>query len=146
MTDINTQINKTNFLLTVDAILKKNKKLVLVKRKWKPEKGKWALPGGIIKINETAEDALKREVKEETGYECKPEKLIGVFDDPERDPRGRAISICFKCKAKQKITDKTTETTSVKAFEEKKLPELAFDHEKMIKKWKNSKNTDSNKK
>lgn len=146
MKDIKTQVNGTQFLLTTDAILEKNNKLILVKRKWPPAKGQWALPGGIIQLNETAENAIKREVKEETGYDCQPEKLVGVFDDPERDPRGRAISICFKCKAKQKTTNETNETTAVKAFEQDSLPELAFDHKKMIEKWKNSKNTDSDKK
>ena len=78
--------------LTVDAIITKNDKILLIKRRRKPFKDFWALPGGFVNYGEKVEDAVIREVLEETNLECKIEKLLGVYSDPNRDPRGHTVS------------------------------------------------------
>ncbi|MEM1874937.1 MAG: NUDIX hydrolase, partial [Candidatus Hadarchaeales archaeon] len=84
--------------LAVDAVIKAKNGIVLVRRKNPPFRGKWALPGGFVKYGEKVEEALTREVKEETGLEVEIEKLLGVYSDPSRDPRGHVVSICFLAK------------------------------------------------
>ncbi|MHA1276227.1 MAG: NUDIX domain-containing protein, partial [Candidatus Helarchaeota archaeon] len=84
---------------TVDAIiLGSNESIVLVKRKNPPFEGMWALPGGFIELGEQVEDAVVREVKEETSLNVEIVKLSGVYSDPGRDPRGHTISIAYLCR------------------------------------------------
>jgi len=122
--------------LTVDAIIKTNDdKIVLVKRKNPPYKGWWALPGGIVEYGETVEEAVKREVKEETGLEVEIEKLVNVYSDPNRDPRGHFISICFLCRRIGGTLEAATDAAKVSVFPLKEVRnlKLAFDHKKMLK-------------
>ena len=122
--------------LTVDAIIKTNDdKVVLVKRKNPPYKGWWALPGGIVEYGETVEEAVKREVKEETGLEVEIEKLVNVYSDPNRDPRGHFISICFLCRMIGGTLEAATDAAEVSVFPLKEVRnlKLAFDHKKMLK-------------
>lgn len=87
------------FYLTVDAvvftILNKELKILLVKRKYEPFKGKFAIPGGFVKLNEELEDAAKRELKEETGVKDVFLKQLNAFGDVGRDLRGRVVTIPF---------------------------------------------------
>lgn len=71
-----------------DMVLVEGGRVLLVKRGREPFRGEWALPGGRIEDAETAEQCLKREMKEETGLEVEPVKLTGIYSDPGRDPRG----------------------------------------------------------
>uniref|UniRef100_A0A7J3TJT7 NUDIX hydrolase n=1 Tax=Geoglobus ahangari TaxID=113653 RepID=A0A7J3TJT7_9EURY len=107
--------------------------IVLIKRKNEPFKGYYALPGGIVEYGERVEDAVVREVREETGLECKIKKLVGVYSDPERDPRGHFVSICFLMEVVGGELRASSDAEDVKIFKLKELPKLAFDHEKMIK-------------
>jgi len=121
--------------LTVDAIIKVNDdKIVLVKRKNPPYKGWWALPGGIVEYGETVEEAVKREVGEETGLEIEIEKLVNVYSDPKRDPRGHFISICFLCRKTGGTLRAATDAANVSTFSLKEVKnlKLAFDHKKML--------------
>ena len=71
-------------------------KVLLVRRKSEPFQGRWALPGGFLNMDEAAEDAARRELREETGLDVTgPVEPIGSFDAPGRDPRGRTISLAF---------------------------------------------------
>ncbi|MEM0022621.1 MAG: NUDIX hydrolase, partial [Archaeoglobaceae archaeon] len=81
--------------LTVDAINTYERKIVMVKRRNEPFKDIYALPGGIVEYGETVENAVLREVEEETGLKGKIHSLVGVYSDPNRDPRGHFVSICF---------------------------------------------------
>lgn len=74
-----------------------NPTVLLIRRKWAPFEGQWALPGGHVDKGETALQAAVRELLEETGVEVRPEELhaLGVVDDPNRDPRGRYVSAAF---------------------------------------------------
>ncbi len=121
--------------LTVDAIIKVNdNKIVLVKRKNPPYKDWWALPGGIVEYGETVEEAVKREVREETGLEIEIEKLVNVYSNPKRDPRGHFISICFLCRKTGGTLRAATDAANVSIFSLKEVKnlKLAFDHKKML--------------
>lgn len=61
----------------------------MVKRGNEPAKGKWGIPGGVVEVGETVEEAVRREVREETGCECTPLKHLATFDSVRRDEDGR---------------------------------------------------------
>jgi 8-oxo-dGTP diphosphatase len=122
--------------LTVDPIIiTDDKKIILIKRVFDPYKDYWALPGGIVEYGETVEEAAIREAKEETGLDIKIEKLIGVYSDPDRDPRGHFVSVCFLCKPVGGEIKTSEETKEVKAFSKDEIKgiKLAFDHEKILR-------------
>ncbi len=118
--------------LTVDAIIPYRGGIVLIKRRNEPFKDYYALPGGIVEYGETVEQALIREVREETGLEVDPYKLVGVYSDPDRDPRGHFVSVCFIAIPKGGELKASSDAKDVGVFKLKSLPKLAFDHEKMI--------------
>jgi len=117
--------------IAVDGIITKDEKILLIKRKNEPFKGKWALPGGFVEYGERVEEAVLREIKEETGLDAKIKKLFGVYSDPNRDPRGHTISIVFILEDKGKVKG-GDDAEEAKFFELKKLPPLAFDHKKIV--------------
>ncbi|MFX1287148.1 MAG: NUDIX domain-containing protein, partial [Promethearchaeota archaeon] len=89
---------KLKFGHTVDAVIQDdNQNIVLIKRRYAPYKDKYALPGGFIKYNEDPEQAVIREVREETNLAVKIESKIGTYDQKGRDPRGKIISTAFRC-------------------------------------------------
>ena len=118
--------------ITVDGIIIKNEKILLIKRKNKPFKDKWALPGGFVEYNEKVEDAVIREIFEETGLKTKINKIIGIYSDPERDPRGHTITIAYLLKIKDGIIKSGDDALDAKFFHLKQLPLLSFDHDKII--------------
>ena len=77
--------------MAVDAVLLHEDKLVLVRRGKPPFRGRYALPGGGVEFGERLEEAVEREVLEETGLESEVMRLLGVYGDPGRDPRGHTI-------------------------------------------------------
>lgn len=118
--------------LTVDGIIIQNKKLVLIKRANPPYKGKFALPGGFVEYNETVEDAVVREIKEETGLKTKIKSLSGVYSDPKRDPRGHTVSVVFELSVKGGKLKSGSDAKEAKFFPLNKIPKLAFDHDKIV--------------
>jgi ADP-ribose pyrophosphatase YjhB (NUDIX family) len=80
---------------TVDVILERDSKILMVRRKAEPFKGGIALPGGFVNEGETVEEAAKREAMEETSLDIEPIDILGVYSDPERDPRGHSLSVVF---------------------------------------------------
>ena len=115
--------------LAVDAIINFDSGIVLVKRK-NPPYG-WALPGGFVEYGETVEEAVVREVREETGLDLQKIELLGVYSDPERDPRGHTVSVCFSAEGTGKL-QAASDAAAVKLYELDALPELAFDHRQII--------------
>lgn len=118
--------------LTVDAVIIKDDSVILIKRKNEPFRNKWALPGGFVEYGETVENAVIREAREETGLEVRIEKLLGVYSEPNRDPRGHTVSVCFLCRIVAGKLRADTDSGDVREFKFLELPELAFDHEKII--------------
>jgi len=117
--------------LTVDSVILFKNKLVLVKRKNPPYEGNFALPGGFVEIGESTEKAVSREAFEETGLSIEILKLIGVYSDPERDPRRHTVSVCYLAKGDGDLKS-GSDADAVELFELDSIPELAFDHNKMI--------------
>jgi mutator protein MutT len=116
---------------TVDAVIISDNRILLIKRGRDPFKNYWALPGGYIDWNETAEEAVAREVKEEVGLTVLSTQLIGVYSSPDRHPQ-QAINIAFSVtvSGEAKAGDDAREFKWIPIDE---LPEeLAFDHKKII--------------
>ena len=111
-------------------------KLLLVNRKYEPYKGKWALPGGFVNIDEELDDAVARELAEETGLVGVRLEQIHTFGNVGRDPRGRVITVTFmgivtEGQNKLKAGD---DAAKVRWFDIEKLPkDLAFDHNEVVR-------------
>lgn len=139
-----------NPIPTVDAIIVKNSQILLVKRKKEPFKEMWVLPGGFINEGEKAEDAAKREVMEETSLEIELDSILGVYSDPNRDPRGHIMSIVFigriisnGSKTMPVAGDDAADTRWVD-LETMNNENFGFDHKKIVGdyiKWKQSRQT-----
>ncbi len=126
--------------VTVDAIVfgySKNDgvSVLLIKRKYPPFKDSWAIPGGFILENESLEEAVKRELQEETGIKVNYLEQLYTFGDPERDPRQRIISIAYFALVKSSLFQQlkaTTDAEEAQWFSINKLPTLAFDHKEIL--------------
>ncbi len=125
--------------LTVDCVLfgfeKLRLKILLIERKDEPYKDCWALPGGFVEMNETTEQAASRELLEETGLANIYMEQFHTFSTVDRDPRGRVVSVAYltvvniaDCKVKAGDDAKDS-----KWFYLEDLPQLAFDHDAVIK-------------
>jgi 8-oxo-dGTP diphosphatase len=111
-------------------------KLLLVNRKNEPFKGRWALPGGFVDIDEELEDAAARELAEETGLTGVPLEQIHTAGKVGRDPRGRVITVVFMgvaSKPQRKIRA-GDDAAKVRWFNIENLPkDLAFDHNETVR-------------
>lgn len=126
-------------IVTVDALVftfsKGKAKVLLIKRANEPFKGKWAVPGGFIEIDEELEDAVVRELAEETGLTSVRLEQMHTFGKCGRDPRGRQITIVFmgivtEGHNKIKAGD---DAARARWFDIDKLPkDLAFDHNEVV--------------
>jgi 8-oxo-dGTP diphosphatase len=117
------------FRLHEDAL-----KVLLIQRAFPPHKGKWALPGGFVNIAETLEEAALREMEEETGVRDVYLEQLYTFGDPKRDPRGRVITVAyFALISKDVKVQAGEEATHAEWHPVIKVPELAFDHDKILK-------------
>ncbi|MBN2156848.1 MAG: NUDIX hydrolase [Candidatus Lokiarchaeota archaeon] len=129
-----------NPMRTVDAvIIDDNNRILLIKRRWEPFKGAYALPGGFIELAEEHIDALVRETREETGVELQYGEMqfIKVFDDKNRDPRGPVHSYAYLCRVDD-IEERTRNYHDkgrllIIHINDLKDFKLAFDHRYIIK-------------
>jgi 8-oxo-dGTP diphosphatase len=119
--------------ITVDGIVIKEHSILLVQRKHEPFQGLWALPGGFVEYGEMTETAVMREVKEETGLQTTILGLLGVYSDPNRDPRGHTITVAYQLTPVSGNLLAGDDAASVRYFKENELPMLAFDHAKIVK-------------
>ena len=119
-----------NPIPTVDIIIEIAGKIVLIKRK-NPPHG-WAIPGGFIDYGESAEEAARREAKEETGLDIRGIRQFHTYSDPGRDPRRHTISVVFVAQAEgqPKACD---DAADIGLFDQDILPgALAFDHRQIL--------------
>lgn len=118
-------------LLTVDALILYDNKLVLIRRRNPPFENDFALPGGFVEVGEPVEAAIVREAKEETGLEIEIIKLLGVYSEPSRDPRGHTVSVCYLARGFGKLKA-GSDAKDIRLFGFSEIPKLAFDHNKIV--------------
>lgn len=124
--------------LTTDGILVVDSKILLVRRKNEPFRGRYALPGGFVEYGETVEHCVVREVGEETGLKVRIDRLLGVYSAPGRDPRGHTVSVVFVLQ-QEGGTLADSEETHAEWFPLGGMPTLAFDHDSIISDYSKSK-------
>src|SRR5882672_9979112 len=120
--------------LTVDCVVfgldESELKVLLIERALEPFKGKWALPGGFVRVDETIDEAARRELAEEAGLKDVFLEQLYTFGVVDRDPRERVVSVAFYALVKQAAYDTkaATDATDARWFPISKVPKLAFDH------------------
>ena len=129
---------KQDISVSVDCVIfsrnKEQEKILLVKRKKDPYKDYWAIPGGFLEEKEPLEEGAARELKEETGLSIKKLHQIRAFGTPDRDPRGRTISVAFYGEVSSEETVKgADDAADARWFSLNEIPELAFDHAEIVK-------------
>lgn len=109
--------------------------LLLVERGLKPYKGKWALPGGFVRIDETLEEGALRELREETGVMDIYIEQLQAFSRVDRDPRERVVTVAFLAFVRQEGYEVIAGDDAAKAqwFPVDMLPDLAFDHSEIVR-------------
>lgn len=107
--------------------------VLLIERGIEPYKGKWAFPGGFLKMDETAEEGARRELKEETGLDGAYMEQFHTFSAPERDPRERVITIACYALVKIQEVKGGDDAASARWFPLDDIPSLAFDHDYILR-------------
>ena len=119
--------------LTVDCVVVDARGWVLLVRRANPPfKGRYALPGGFVEIGEPVEEACRRELREETGMRTGRLRLIGVYSDPKRDPRGHTCSVAFLARVKRATAKAGDDAAAAEWVEHRSRLPLAFDHAKIL--------------
>jgi len=126
-------------MVTVDAavftFIDGNPHLLLIQRKHEPYEGQWGIPGGFIEMDEELEDAVARELEEETGLKGVALEQLRTFGTVGRDPRGRQITVVYMGVAEEGQTEVHggDDAADARWFDIGRLPEnLAFDHDAVI--------------
>jgi 8-oxo-dGTP diphosphatase len=124
--------------VTVDIVLitrEAQPRVLLIRRKHDPFAGMWAIPGGFVDMEESLESAARRELAEETGVEIKHLEQLAAFGEPDRDPRGRTISIVFlgRVNSDRLKPQAQDDAAAVGWHSLHRLPPLAFDHAQILR-------------
>ena len=122
--------------VTADAVVitqNEPRKVLLIERGGEPFKGCWAFPGGFMNMDETAEQCAFRELEEETSLLLTEAKQTGCYPDVNRDPRGRSLSVAYLMLLEEELPVKgQDDAKQAKWCPLNELPELAFDHSKIL--------------
>lgn len=124
--------------VTVDGLVLRDGKLVAVIRRNPPFQGMPALPGGFVELGETTEAAVVREVREETGLETRVTRLVGVYSDPARDPRGHTVTAAYALEPIGGVLRAASDARGIVLLDPDALPPLAFDHARIVADWRKS--------
>jgi len=124
--------------LTVDAVVfgldEEDLKVLLIRRDLEPFKGKWALPGGFVRVGESLEEAVRRELQEESGVSEVFLEQLYTFGTVDRDPRERVVTVAYY--ALVKLSDHrvkaATDACDAAWFAVSEARNLAFDHERIL--------------
>src|SRR6059036_634231 len=120
--------------LTVDCVVfgydEGELKVLLIERGLEPFKGRWALPGGFVRVDETLDEAARRELAEEAGVKNVFLEQLYTFGAVDRDPRERVVSVAYYALVKLADfnTKAATDAADARWFPISKVPKLAFDH------------------
>ena len=118
---------------TVDAVIYHPKYGVALIGRANPPLGH-ALPGGFVDVGESTEQAVRREALEETGLHIRLTGLLGVYSDPERDPRSHTLSTVYTASPENPEAIKAGDDAAQAAFYPlDRLPELVFDHDRIMR-------------
>ena len=117
--------------LMVDVVIPAEDGVVLIRRGSEPFGGQWALPGGFVKVGETVHEAAVREAAEETGLAVEVARLVGVYSEPDRDPRGHNVSVAFLVRVLSGQMQASSDAAEVEVLDPATV-ELAFDHRRII--------------
>ena len=122
--------------LTVDCVVfgfdEGELKVLLIERGLEPFKGKWALPGGFVRVEETLAEAARRELEEEAGLKDVFLEQLYTFGAVKRDPRERVVSVAHFALVKMMETKAATDAADARWFPISEIPKLAFDHAEIL--------------
>ena len=120
--------------VVVFAIREGELAVLLIERGAEPERGRWAIPGGFIDIDEDLETAARRELREETGVSAGELEQLHAFGRPDRDPRERVITVAYMTivRADEIAVRAASDAADAAWFPMRALPELAFDHREIL--------------
>ncbi|MDY7230230.1 NUDIX hydrolase [Hyalangium rubrum] len=125
--------------LTVDCVVfgmdEGDLKVLLIQRGVEPFVGKWALPGGFVRMEESLEDAARRELAEEAGIRPSHLEQLYTFGEPSRDPRGRVVTVAYFALVKlsdHNVVHAATDAREAAWFSVWDTPKLAFDHSDVL--------------
>lgn len=116
----------------VFAIDEDRLKVLLVRRGQAPFKGEWALPGGFVRMQETTDEAARRELQEETGVSGAFLEQLYTFSAVERDPRERVVSVAYFALVRTSALEAGTDADDAGWFDTEQAPALAFDHAQIL--------------
>jgi 8-oxo-dGTP diphosphatase len=121
---------------TVDLVVVAEEHLLVVRRRYPPFKGGWALPGGEVDPDESFRDAARRELLEETGLDVPAEALTctGVYSQAGRDPRGPTSSAAWLVRLRKRCALRAGDDAAAAAWWLLAVPPepLAFDHDRIV--------------
>jgi len=129
---------KTSIQVTVDLVIfalrDSELQVLLIRRGVPPFEGRWALPGGFVRRGESLEDAARRELEEETGVRDVYLEQLYTFGDPDRDPRGRIVTVAYYALLTGEAAPLKAGTDAGAAawMPARKHPPLAFDHDRIL--------------
>lgn len=108
--------------------------VLLIQRGIEPYKGRWAFPGGFLKMDESAEEGALRELQEETGLRGAYIRQFHTFTAPQRDPRERVITIAYYALVRMQEVKGGDDAADARWFALTEVPQLAFDHDQILRK------------
>ena len=126
--------------VTTDCVIfgydiKEGLSVLLIERGVEPYKGRWAFPGGFLRMDETTEAGALRELKEETEFDVEKGFLeqLGCFSDVDRDPRGRVLTIACYALVQKGAVKGGDDARNAQWYPIGEVSQLAFDHEKILR-------------